>query len=242
VSQRRFCIMTFGRTGSTWLIQALAEFPDVAVPAKNVVSRDNELLMKGMAEKYSALIGRPLQSEDQVIDAFFAYNAGSKFAGFKSMPTRHKNYQRFVQRTDIAFLTLERRDIVSTSASFLMARKHGTWRRDGGALEQKLAFLPEDRDWVAQNLGYIVQSKLMLAGIPRALRLDYEDLCQPGFENARLDAFFERPVRLPAPKAATLAQDYLENWDEFRDFVQERWGQALDAVPAQLQKLLSREG
>jgi hypothetical protein len=189
------------------------------VPAKNVPSRDNELLMKGMTEKYAALLGRPLQGWDDLIEAFFAYNASSQYAGFKSMPARHRNYRAFVQRADIRFITLERRDIVSTVASFLMARKHGTWRRSGGRLEQSLRFLPEDRAFVAQNLGYIAQSKAMLAAIPHAFRLDYEDLCQPGFESAELDDYFQRPVRLPAPQPATLARDYLENWDEFSSFV-----------------------
>jgi hypothetical protein len=239
MTQRRFCIMTIGRTGSTWLMDAIARLPDVAVPAKNVVSNDNELLTKGMAPKYEALTGERVSSEEELIELFFRVNQSSPFAGFKSMPNRHRHYERFVARPDIAFIALGRRDVSSMVASFLMARRQGTWRRYGGVPPTTLRFTAEDQQTVTANILYIQRARIQLAQIPRALVLEYEDLCQPGFTNPRLDAYFGAPVRLPEPKPATQAHEYIENWDEFRAFVAERWNHRLASVPENLRPLIS---
>jgi len=43
-SRKTFCVLATGRAGSTLLMKALKKFEDVAVPNKNVVCPDEELL------------------------------------------------------------------------------------------------------------------------------------------------------------------------------------------------------
>jgi LPS sulfotransferase NodH len=239
MTQRRFCIMTVGRAGSTWLIDAIAQFPDVAVPAKNVQSEDNELFKPGLAKQYAALTGREVRRESELLEAFFSHNAQSAFAGFKSMPNRHQRLEEFVKRPDITFITLERRDLFSTVASFTMARKAGTWRRSGGVPEKTLRFTAEDQKATIFNLNYIMGCKLVLAAIPNAIGLAYEDLCMPDFASAAVDDFFGRPIRLLGAKAATRAEDYVENWDEFHDFVKRAWNDIIGKAPPNVRQVVA---
>jgi hypothetical protein len=216
---KQFCVMTHGRSGSTWLINSLAELEGVRVPAHNVQSNDNELLKRGMTEQYAALVGRPLDAQDQLVQAFFHLNRDARFAGFKSMPERHTDYRAFAQRTDLRFITLDRRDVHSTAASFLLAHKQGTWRRAGGVPSERCTFTQKDVKWVGSNLAYIFSSRVLLGNLVGAIQLSYEDLCQEGFQSPELDAFFERPVRLTGAKAPTSGKDYITNWDQFVQFI-----------------------
>ena len=223
---RRFCLLTVGRAGSTALMDRLARDPDIAVPGKNMSCVDHELThparVQAHAAAYAGLCGRQISTVEQLIDCFFAVNRDAAFAGFKTMPNRHKDLAAFVARPDIRFVTLTRRDVTSTVASFLMAMATESWRRSGEPQTARWRFdADRDAQAVLGNLRYVVRSDAQLERVPNAIALAYEDLCDPEFSSAELDGFFGRAVRLDDPKPPTSGESYVANWAEFRAFVEE---------------------
>ena len=221
---QKFCVLTVGRAGSTALMDRLERYPDIAVPSKNIDCVDQELVhparIQAQSAAYAKLCERPITTPEQLIDCFFEVNGGAAFAGFKTMPNRHKDLDRFVTRSDIRFITLSRLDLASTVASFLVAMASDSWRRGGGPQAARWRFDTErDAAAVVSNLRYVVKSDAQLRAVPNAIALVYEDLCDPGFSSSALDAFFGRPIRLDDPKPATSGETYVANWLEFRAFV-----------------------
>jgi hypothetical protein len=207
-------------------MNVLERFPDIAVPNKNIPCVDNELVhpkrVREHLQRYAALCGKPIATPEQLIDCFYAYNAAFAYAGFKTMPNRHKHLGAFVARPDIRFITLVRRDIASTVASFLLAMKTDSWRRFGEPQQATWKFVAaQDGPPVRNNLAYVLHSLAQLSRVPNAIRLTYEELCDPRFQSPPLDAFFGRPIKLDDPKPPTSASAYVENWDEFRAFIDE---------------------
>jgi hypothetical protein len=236
---RRFCVLTVGRAGSTSLMDRLAQYPDIAVPNKNIACIDHELThparIQAHAAAYAELCGRAVTTPEQLIDCFFAFNSGAAFAGFKTMPNRHKDLGSFVARPDIQFFTLTRRDVASTVASFLLAMATESWRRSGEPQTARWKFdVQRDAPAVLGNLRYVVRSHAQLSQVPNAIALVYEDLCDPGFSSEGLDAFFGRPIRLDDPKPPTSAEAYVANWPEFRAFVDEAQRQMSTATPRRM--------
>jgi LPS sulfotransferase NodH len=223
---RKFCVLTVGRAGSTSLMDCLEQYPDIAVPSKNIACIDHELThparIQAHATAYADLCGEEIKTPEQLIDCFFAFNHGAAFAGFKTMPNRHKDLDAFVARADIQFVTLTRRDLASTVASFLMAMATESWRRYGGPQTARWKFdAQRDAAAVLGNLRYVVRSQAQLGLVPNAIALAYEDLCDPQYSSRKLDAFFDRPIRLANPRPPTSAETYVANWQEFRAFVDE---------------------
>jgi LPS sulfotransferase NodH len=226
---QKFCVLTVGRAGSTALMDRLSREPDIALPGKNIDCVDQELVhparVAAHADAFARLSGAPVSTVDGLIEAFFAVNAHAAFAGFKTMPNRHRDFERFVNRSDIRFITLSRRDIASTVASFVVAMATDSWRRDGGAQTARWRVDPKrDGTAVIGNLRYVLNSMRQLEKVPDAIALAYEDLCDPTFRSPPLDAFFERAVRIDHPKPPTSGHTYVANWDEFRAFIDEGRG------------------
>ena len=214
----------------------LAGFQGVALPCKDIDCRDNELVhprfVQEYASAYSRLTGRAITSPGQLIEAFFEHHGEADLAGFKTMFNRHPDLSRFVTREDIQFITLTRRDIPATVASFMLALEQQTWRRSGGDTAARWTFCKAHAQQVAANLEYVFQSNMVLSQVPGAIKLVYEDLCQANFMNPDLDACFGRHVAIDQPKSPTDASRYVSNWDEFVEFLQPHW-QALKARFAQ---------
>jgi hypothetical protein len=216
--------MTVGRCGSTALMQTLQDFPDIATPNKNISCVDNELLhpehIGDYAKQYERLSGYPIRSPGQLIRAFYTHNGNCRYAGFKSMPNRHRHFEQFAFTPGIQFITLTRLDIPSTVASFVIAMLTGCWRREGGLQEVAWRFdEAQFGDMVAANLRYVLDSLNLIQGIPQAIALTYEDICRKNFMSLELDDFFERPIRLAHPKPPLHAETYVVNWLEFLEFV-----------------------
>ena len=210
-------MLTTGRSGSTWLMEALERFPDIALPKKQIDCVDSELLRPGgfgaHCRAYESLTGAWVVGQEGLIDTFFWHSAGAAFAGFKSMPHRHETYEDFLRRPDIRFITLERLDTASAVASFLLAARAGTWRRRGAPPAESWTFRPQDADEARAVLARLLENRAALARVPRAIRLTYEDLCREGFASPELDGFFERPIRFGNPKPPVSGAAYTENWD-----------------------------
>lgn len=100
--------MTVGRSGSTALMNYLGKFTDIALPCKDVDCVDNELLHPRMAAQYADTYARlcsfPVRTRDELIECFYRHHAASAYAGFKSMPNRHPDFEVFCLRPDIRFM------------------------------------------------------------------------------------------------------------------------------------------
>lgn len=221
--QQRFCLLTTGRTGSTSLMNALAERDDVLVPGKLFDCPDNELVHPDKVRTYmdifAKLSGKNVSGAEELIDGFFEWDSRAAYVGFKSMPTRHRNYADFIRRPDVKFIVLTRGDVPATVASFLTAMHTGSWRRYGGRQPAAWTFRQEDRKLALGNLRYVQDCRRMLSAVPGAIRLSYEQLCDPAFSCVELDEFFARPVRISNPMPPTNAAEYVTNWAEFSEFI-----------------------
>jgi hypothetical protein len=202
----------------------LEKFDDIALPSRDTDCVDNELLHPERIQQYmqyyapyaDGAADGMIASPQQLLNAFYKKHENAAFAGFKSMPNRHPNYPKFITRPDIRFITLVRRDVASTVASFLIAMETGSWRRFGGEQSGKWRFDVKTHGKAALgNLQYVMQSYAMLNRVPDAIKLDYEALCDPAFSNTALNQFFGREIKIDDPKPPTSGAQYVENWDEF---------------------------
>jgi hypothetical protein len=220
---RKFCVLTTGRAGSTALMNALAELDDVAMPGEEGDGGGAELVHPRQASRYasmlSARLGRAIRTVPELVDAWFEANANAAFAGFKTMPNRHPDLERFIQQPDIQFITLVREDLSATVASFMAAQQHDAWLRKGGTPDFRWTFGPEQHERVAASVRYVSQGQAILGQVPDPIALTYEDLCTPGFRNQALDAFFRSHVEIRNPRPPTDASLYVENFDALVDFI-----------------------
>lgn len=236
---RKFCLLTTGRSGSTALMDRFESHEDIALPNKNIECRDNELLRWGLLERhvsgYTLLLERLIPDQAGLIDAFFAHNSEVDYAGFKAMPEHFRDFRSFLRRGDICFITLVRQDVPSTVASFMLAKEKDTWRREGGAPRDLWTFDPAKPEPVRGNIRYLFNSHLALSQVPEAIPLNYEDLCRPDYANEALNDFFGRPIALQNPQPPTKGSTYVDNWEEFNNFVRSEWGRLKEELGRQVQ-------
>ncbi len=220
---KSFILMTTGRAGSTALMDSLEKFEDIAVPNKQIECRDNEILHPGYVKQYALIYqkitGLNVQNERDLINAFYNSNKHFDYAGFKSMPNRHPHFLELISNKKIQIITLHRSDIASTVASFIIASDANTWRREGGDQPNNFTFGADYEKRAFSHLLYIEQSWQRLKIIPNAIHLTYEDLCSDDFNNVQLDEYFQRNIKLMSPKKPTLAEHYVDNWQEFSTFI-----------------------
>lgn len=227
---RRFCVLTVGRSGSTSLMNFLSRLPDIALPCKDIDCADNELLhpdrVAKYVQEYAKLCKHPVHTNEDLIECFYRHHAASPYAGFKSMPNRHQDFQAFSSRPDIQLITLVRDDIASTVASFQVAASTGIWRRSGEPHPVRWLFEPaRHAQRVIVNLGYVLRSNTALRSIPNAIALTYEALCDPAFNDEKLNRFFGRKICIDNPRPPTHGSSYVENWDEFIGFLRQALSQ-----------------
>lgn len=222
---KKFIVLTSGRAGSTSLMEALAQYNDIALPRQLFACQDDELLhprrVKAYAHRLAGITGRQIKNSNALIQGFFQHKQKAAYVGFKSMPERHPQLNQLVADTDITIITLIREDIASTVASFQMAFKHATWRRHGQAHQYRLSYDPAYDHLLEPNIRYVLQSRKVLKQIPGAVALTYEQLCQPDFSHAKLDQFFQRSVGLIAPVKPVHGSSYVHNWSAFAQMVQQ---------------------
>jgi hypothetical protein len=233
----KFCMITTGRSGSTALMNAIAARAGVVVPAVDLECDDHELVHRqrfaAATQVYAKLIGAPVNSASELIDAFFTVHAHARWAGFKILPEQHSDLREFVSREDIQFITLARRDVVGTCASFMLAMEKNTWRRSGGAPVRTWTFSEENRQRVEGNLRYIHSSLRVLQQVPHAIAVFYEDLCEPGYEHPALNSYFDTKLVFANPQRPVAAADYVTNWSEFTQFCADHWKQLVQGPAKQ---------
>ncbi|MGK7912611.1 MAG: hypothetical protein AB4050_14220 [Synechococcus sp.] len=211
-------------------MQALDRCNRIGLPGASIACQDYELLhprnCKTYASAYEQIVHHPIRTPTELVEAFYASCKRSEYAGFKSMPVRDQIWDVLGNRSDITFITLTRNDIPSTIASFMLAIEKGTWKRVGGKSHYQWRFTPDKRPQILSTLLYLKQSLRALKGVPNAIRLRYEDLCQPGYTSKELDAYFGSPIEIEHPLSPTSAETYVENWQEFKKFVHSAWERA----------------
>ena len=178
---RRFCVLTTGRAGSTSLMRALRAEDDITLPSKILPCVDDELLHPERCGLYMKRLARQLDravdTPEDLVDAFYASGEDSTYAGFKSMPERHRDFRAFVARADVQCIVLVRRDFASTVASFVLARITGSWRRKGEAQPVRWTFRPSEAALVRECVRHACVRLRALAEIESAINMAYEDLC-----------------------------------------------------------------
>jgi len=229
---KRFILLTSGRAGSTSLMDALARFDDIVVPSKQIDCVDNEIFhpqrIRQYAYTYQQLSGIPVRDELSLMEAFYQSNQDAGFAGFKSMPNRHRSLMEVATSGKTKIITLTREDVASTVASFIMAIDADTWRRQGGAQPNRFRFTALYHERAFSHLAYIKQSIDFLHSLPNAIHVSFEDLCRPDFSHKGLDEYFRRRIALDNPMPPTSGAEYVDNWDEFVTFIEHK-GAELDA-------------
>ncbi|MDJ0703520.1 MAG: hypothetical protein QNJ46_09590 [Leptolyngbyaceae cyanobacterium MO_188.B28] len=223
---KKFCVLTTGRTGSTSLMKELEQYSDIAVPNKTVDCEDNELLHPNRItvymSEYSRLRDRPIKTNQQLVDAFYAHSQGYPYAGFKSMPRRHEPFEQFIAQPNIQFIVLIRKDVLSTVASFILATKTGNWRRTGGPPSRTWIFQECNKSQVDACLTAVQDNIKRLNQIPGAIKLTYEDLCNPAYENPNLNQYFQRRIALSVQNPPTSGKSHVQNWEEFKHYATPR--------------------
>lgn len=223
---QQFCVMTVGRSGSTSLMNYLEQFDDIALPCKDVVDcTDNELLRPDRLIQYQAhyglLTAKAVNSPKELITAFYHKHEAKAYAGFKSMPNRHDDILSFIANPKVKIISLWREDTASTVASFMKAIETGFWQREGATeKDTKWCFVPtKHATTVLANLQYTMNAITILKNAPNTIKFSYEQLCNPSFSHPELNAFFGREVKIANPKPPTSAETYVENWTEFKAFI-----------------------
>lgn len=223
---KKFCLLTTGRAGSTSLMKVLENYDDVAVPNKLFHCPNNELVHLRMKRRHktlmSKLVGKQIKTDSELINSFYEYNREFTYVGFKSMPNRHRDTPNFFDREDITFIILTRKDIPSTVASFYAANKKKTWARTGGKQTSKLCIRGFDKIRTKGVIRYVLGSLRLLRRITPAIRISYEDLCQPDFNNPQLNDFFNRKIQLEKPTQQISGDQYIENWEWLKEAVAEK--------------------
>lgn len=227
MGSKKFCVVSTGRCGSSSFMRALAEFNDIASPCKNSQLLFSELLHPEFIEEaysiYSSLGDLKDRNPSSLVDCFFDVNSRFPYAGFKLLFCQSSGVRQLWSSRDIQFITLLRRDVPSTMASFMMANDTGDWDRKGGGHKRAWSYSSARGDELRQRVKAHFDAVITLKSIPGSIVVYYEDITQPEFTNRSLQDFFGRDIRLSSPHPPTSGESYVRNWGEFRDLVDELW-------------------
>ena len=138
------------------------------------------------------------------------------------MPNRHRCLQQIITDNEIQVIGLIRRDLAATIASFIAAVDIKSWQHSGERQDYHFLFSPAIEPRIDAHLGYLLRSLVLLAKLQNTIMIEFEDLCSETFCNARLNDYFQRPIRLHNPRQPIDGASYVENWNEFVCYVQRR--------------------
>jgi hypothetical protein len=222
----RFCVITTGRAGSSSFMEALGRYDDIAVPSKQIDCPNNEIFSVMRPDRYwsdyTRLSGQPVTDELSLAHAFYKSNEHARFAGFKTMPNRHRHLKRMLKTHDVQAIVISRRDLSSTIASLLAARRYKTWQRQGEPQQVRLVFSTALCGHIDSHLEYLLISRMRMRRLPDAIAIEFEQLCAQDFSDTRLNAYFGREIRLEQPRPPIDAMSYVDNWAEFSGYIERR--------------------
>lgn len=220
---KRFIVVGHPRSGSTFLMNRLAMSVDAFTPNVN-----HEELFNVYERLFNCcVLGLDGSSERGMAEMFFQ-RSQQRFAGFKTMPSFHHEWQDILASPEIQFITLMRQDFLSCLASTIVSERIFDWRSP--AREQlagqplKFATLYPTRRKLEIHLGLLLNRLLIdyrcletLNERPSTIALTTEALTDAGFRHDRLDNFFEKPIVLRGFMPPT---NYRECFDDPADFRQ----------------------
>lgn len=190
---QKFAVLTTGRAGSSSFVQALHQIPGLVTPANSTDINQPELLNPRFRADffsiYSGLCGRNLKTELDLIEAFYAQHQSGLYAGFKALYSQVSSFDLFKNRSDVTFVVLLRRDVVSTIASLMVAMDRGCWGRRGESHRSAWRFNPVRlHELNALVVAHHAAIDALLR-VPNSIVITYEDLCRERFADSRLNAF-----------------------------------------------------
>ena len=204
-------------------MQSLESFADIMVPNKQVPCIDNELVNPRQVQRLSAHFQKsyshPINNDLRLTDAYFSAKPTDGYIGYKTMPYRHGSLAQLGKTFGIQFITLYRRDIAATVASFMVAKQYNEWRRSGGEQTRQIVFDANLHDRVLYHLNYVVKNQARMLKVPGAIEVFYEDMCTEDFEHRALNDYFARRIRLLDPKPPIKVSQYVANWQAYTNFV-----------------------
>jgi hypothetical protein len=207
-------------------MEALAAHDDIAVPSKQINCPSNEIYRVINPEHYwpayEELAGMPVTGELSLALAFYSSNEPSAYAGFKTMPNRHRQLGRLIAENEVQVISLSRRDLPATIASFIAARELKSWARSGEPQNYRFRFSAAIEPRIDTHLTYILKSLRLLATLRGAITIEFEQLCTDTFFDRQLNAYFDRAIRLQDPRPPIEASSYVENWPAFARYIQRR--------------------
>jgi hypothetical protein len=170
-------------------------------------------------EKFAAM---PVTDELSLALAFYSSNESSAYAGFKTMPNRHRQLGRMIAENEIQVINLFRRDLPATIASFIAARDVKSWDRRGEPQDYRFHFSAAIEPRIDMHLAYILKSLRLLATLRGAITIEFEQLCTDTFSDRQLNTYFDRAIRLQDPRPPIETSSYVENWPAFAQYIQRR--------------------
>lgn len=214
-----FCLLSTGRAGSTALMRAIGRHPDIATPPANAELLNPRLRIQ-FTDYVKRLGGDPTDdSAEALLEAFLRLHSSASYIGFKLLPLQLRSFERLVRDPGIQFIVLTRRDLVSHVASWFVARRYDTFRVGTQSVVKQITFGTEWRDDLRRHIRMIQKNVAAMAQVKDAIRLEYEDLCAPGFSCAALNDYFGRSIALESPHPPTDARHYVQDWEHFAEFV-----------------------
>ena len=162
-------------------------------------------------------------TETAITNAWLKIHGKCGLVGYKAMPTWHSDFAGYLKKSADGFklIAIRRLDVASCVASFESARLNGEWVRHGGPQPEKWVFRRAHSSRIAAFVRHVVASNRAIESLAGAVQVAYEQFVSPGFSSPELDEYFGHKVELADPKGPTDASRYVENFQEFSDFVSE---------------------
>ena len=203
-------------------MDSMGSHPDIAIPNKQIDCPSNELFGVVKPQRHwrdhARLSGSAVTDELSLTKAFYQRNT-APFAGFKTMPNRHRRFQQMVIDSEVQVICLIRRNLAATIASFIAATDTKSWQRHSERQQYRFRFSPALKPRVNDHLIYLLKSLRQIAKFESAITLKFQDLCSDISCHPRLNDYFERPIQLHNPRRPHDGASYVENWTEFKQHV-----------------------
>jgi hypothetical protein len=244
---KRFLVVGHPRSGSTFLVEYLALKSGAFTPNVN----HQELF--NVYERLFNSCALQLDGSDEagMLQSFFARST-KQFAGLKTIPSFHRQWRDILELPGIQFITIARRDILSSIASMLVSERTRRWDLPGReqlAGKEQFSLWFRDRRDREMTLGdllgrllFDLRSLERLEERPGTIRIRSEDLAGRVYESSELNAFFEQRIPIRGFKRPTDYRELFADPDSFRDMVVEFLANVLrydTFIPAGVQSLLN---
>lgn len=245
---KRFLVVGHPRSGSTFLIERLVRAADADAPLVN---------HKELFNLYERLFNTCVlqldgSTELGMLRSFFARST-KQFAGLKTIPSFHREWASVAAVPDLQFITISRKDVLSSIASILVSENTRIWDRTA---REQLDGRPgnfghwfRDRREQEMVLGDLINRFLFdtrsieqLNARPTTIALTCEELVGDTFRSEQLDEFFGQRMSLRGFRQPTDYRECFEDAPLFHTTIIQFLRSVLQSesfVPACVQELIA---